>query len=116
VTDDPAIDTASRTGKLVMGILSLIAEFENDIRRERQMDGIKQARERGSSSVANHYWSMRWSSGCEACGRRARQCRSSCGKQTLARQVFIVRLALHENRISKKAGGKGKGRARSRGY
>jgi DNA invertase Pin-like site-specific DNA recombinase len=47
VTDDPAIDTASRTGKLVMGILSLIAEFENDIRRERQMDGIKQARERG---------------------------------------------------------------------
>lgn len=30
-----------------MGILALIAEFENDIRRERQMDGIKQARERG---------------------------------------------------------------------
>jgi hypothetical protein len=32
---------------LVMGILALIAEFENDIRRERQMDGIKKARERG---------------------------------------------------------------------
>jgi DNA invertase Pin-like site-specific DNA recombinase len=45
--DDPAIDTSSRTGKLVMGILALIAEFENDIRRERQMDGIKRARERG---------------------------------------------------------------------
>lgn len=30
-----------------MGILALIAEFENDIRRERQMDGIKKARERG---------------------------------------------------------------------
>lgn len=30
-----------------MGILALIAEFENDIRRERQMDGIKHARERG---------------------------------------------------------------------
>jgi DNA invertase Pin-like site-specific DNA recombinase len=27
----------------VMGILALIAEFENDIRRERQMDGIKSA-------------------------------------------------------------------------
>jgi DNA invertase Pin-like site-specific DNA recombinase len=37
VLDDPAIDTSSRTGKLVMGILALIAEFENDIRRERQM-------------------------------------------------------------------------------
>ena len=38
VVDDPAIDTTSRTGKLVMGILGLIAEFENDIRRERQME------------------------------------------------------------------------------
>jgi DNA invertase Pin-like site-specific DNA recombinase len=47
VTDDPSIDTTSRTGKLVMGILALIAEFENDIRRERQMDGIAKARERG---------------------------------------------------------------------
>ena len=47
VLDDPSIDTTSRTGKLVMGILALIAEFENDIRRERQMDGIKKARERG---------------------------------------------------------------------
>jgi DNA invertase Pin-like site-specific DNA recombinase len=47
VTDDPSIDTTSRTGKLVMGVLALIAEFENDIRRERQMDGIAKARERG---------------------------------------------------------------------
>ena len=47
VTDDPTIDTTSRTGKLVMGILALIAEFENDIRRERQMDGIAKAKERG---------------------------------------------------------------------
>ena len=47
VLDDPSIDTSSRTGKLVMGILALIAEFENDIRRERQMDGIAKARERG---------------------------------------------------------------------
>ena len=34
VTDDPPIDTTSRTGKLVMGVLALISEFENDIRRE----------------------------------------------------------------------------------
>jgi DNA invertase Pin-like site-specific DNA recombinase len=47
VIDDPSIDTTSRTGKLVMGILALIAEFENDIRHERQMDGIKKAQERG---------------------------------------------------------------------
>ena len=47
VIDDPSIDTTSRTGKLVMGILALIAEFENDIRRERQLDGIAKAKERG---------------------------------------------------------------------
>lgn len=46
VTDDPTIDTTSRTGKLVMGILALIAEFENDIRRD-QMDGKAKAQERG---------------------------------------------------------------------
>jgi DNA invertase Pin-like site-specific DNA recombinase len=48
VIDDPSIDTTSRTDKLVMGILALVAEFENDVRRERQMDGIKKARERGT--------------------------------------------------------------------
>jgi DNA invertase Pin-like site-specific DNA recombinase len=47
VVDDPSIDTSSRTGKLIMGILALIAEFENDIRRERQQDGIKRAVEAG---------------------------------------------------------------------
>ena len=46
VVDDPSIDTTSRTGKLVMGILALIAEFE-EIRRERQMDGTAKAKERG---------------------------------------------------------------------
>lgn len=44
VIDDSSIDTSSRTGKLIMGILALIAEFENDIRRERQMDGITKAK------------------------------------------------------------------------
>ena len=47
VLDDPSIDTSSCTGRLIMGILALIAEFENDIRHERQMDGIKKARDRG---------------------------------------------------------------------
>jgi len=47
VLDDPSLDTTSRTGKLIMGILALIAEFENDIRRERQMDGTAKAKDRG---------------------------------------------------------------------
>jgi DNA invertase Pin-like site-specific DNA recombinase len=47
VADDPSIDTGTRTGKLIMGILALIAEFENDIRRERQQDGINKAKVEG---------------------------------------------------------------------
>jgi len=47
VLDDPSIDTSSRTGKLIMGILALIAEFESDIRRERQQDGINKAKAEG---------------------------------------------------------------------
>ena len=47
VIDDPSIDTTSRTGKLIIGILALIAEFENDIRRERQQDGINKAKAKG---------------------------------------------------------------------
>jgi DNA invertase Pin-like site-specific DNA recombinase len=47
VLDDGAVDTTSRTGKLVMGILSLIAEFETEIRRERQMEGIAKAKAEG---------------------------------------------------------------------
>ena len=47
VLDDNAVDTTSRTGKLVMGILALIAEFETEIRRERQMEGIAKAKAEG---------------------------------------------------------------------
>jgi len=45
--DDPQADMTSRSGKLLLGILALIAEFENDIRRERQLDGIAKAKTNG---------------------------------------------------------------------
>lgn len=47
VLDDSAVDTTTRTGKLVMGILALIAEFETEIRKERQMEGIAKAKAEG---------------------------------------------------------------------
>lgn len=49
VLDDSAVDTSSRTGKLILGILALIAEFETEIRRERQLEGIARAKARGRS-------------------------------------------------------------------
>jgi DNA invertase Pin-like site-specific DNA recombinase len=41
------IDTSSATGKMLLGMLGVIAEFENELRRERQREGIQNAKERG---------------------------------------------------------------------
>lgn len=41
------VDTSTSTGKLMLGILGAVAEFENDIRRERQQDGIEKAKADG---------------------------------------------------------------------
>lgn len=47
VLDDASLDTTTRTGKLVFGILASIAEFETALRRERQMEGIAKAKAEG---------------------------------------------------------------------
>lgn len=44
---DQNLDTSTPTGKLLFQLLSIIAEFENAIRYERQVDGIKKAKDRG---------------------------------------------------------------------
>lgn len=44
---DQNIDTSDATGRLVFNMLGAIAQFETEIRAERQMDGIHKAKERG---------------------------------------------------------------------
>ena len=44
---DQSIDTSTSHGKLMFGLLGVIAEFENDLRKERQADGIRVAKEKG---------------------------------------------------------------------
>lgn len=46
-TTDQDIDTSTREGRLLIGVLALIAEFETDIRRERQAEGIAKAKAQG---------------------------------------------------------------------
>lgn len=41
------VDTDSSTGKLMLAILGAVAAFENDVRRERQMEGIEKAKAEG---------------------------------------------------------------------
>lgn len=44
---DQAIDTSTSTGKLLFNMLASIAEFETEIRKERQLEGIAKAKENG---------------------------------------------------------------------
>lgn len=44
---DQNIDTSTPTGKLLFNMLASIAEFENAIRKERQVDGIEKAKNNG---------------------------------------------------------------------
>lgn len=45
-TEQP-IDTSSATGKAFLDMLGVFAEFETNLRRERQMEGIARAKARG---------------------------------------------------------------------
>lgn len=44
---DQQIDTHTSTGRLLFHMLAAIAQFETEIRAERQMDGIEHAKARG---------------------------------------------------------------------
>lgn len=47
VVTDQNIDTSTSTGKLLFNMLASIAEFETEIRKERQVEGIAKAKGRG---------------------------------------------------------------------
>jgi DNA invertase Pin-like site-specific DNA recombinase len=47
VVIDQHIDTSTPTGKLLFNMLASIAEFETEIRKERQLEGISKAKENG---------------------------------------------------------------------
>lgn len=44
---DQSIDTGDAAGRAFLGMLAVFAQFETDIRKERQMDGIAKAKEKG---------------------------------------------------------------------
>lgn len=45
---DQNIDTSTPTGKLLFNMLASIAEFETEIRKERQLEGIEKAKAKGT--------------------------------------------------------------------
>jgi len=51
---DQNIDTSDATGRLLFNMLAAISQFENEIRTERQMEGIIKAKENGVSFGRKH--------------------------------------------------------------
>lgn len=47
VVTEQQIDTSTATGKLLFNMLGAIAEFETDLRKERQLEGIAKAKAEG---------------------------------------------------------------------
>lgn len=45
---DQNLDTGDAAGRAFLGMLAVFAQFESDIRKERQMDGIAKARDTGT--------------------------------------------------------------------
>ena len=44
---DQSIDTTTKEGRLMFSILASIAEFETELRKERQLEGIEKAKQNG---------------------------------------------------------------------
>ena len=44
---EQSVDTSTSAGKCFLDMLSVFAEFETNLRRERQMEGIRKAKEKG---------------------------------------------------------------------
>lgn len=51
---DQFIDTTTSEGRLMFNIIGSFAEFEHDIRKARQMDGIRKARDKGARFGRKH--------------------------------------------------------------
>ena len=47
IVTEQHIDTTTPTGRLMFNMLAAIAEFETDLRRERQLEGIAKAKQEG---------------------------------------------------------------------
>jgi len=52
---DQNIDTSNAAGKAMLQMLGIFAEFENEIRRERQMDGIARAKREDEASGVSRF-------------------------------------------------------------
>lgn len=82
---DQQITTCDATGRLVFHMLSAIAQFETELRAERQREGIRKAQERGVQCGRSKHLSLRQSA--ELRHRRA--------------QGVLIKTLIHDYHLSK---------------
>ena len=99
---EQSVDTATSAGRAFFGMLAVFAQFEIDVRRERQAEGIAKAKEKGVCT-----------------GGKARiprtdvldLCRAGQGPSAIARTLGISRMSVY--RILKEGGVQADGAARA---
>lgn len=80
------VDTDTSTGRLMLSILGAVAQFENDIRRDRQAEGIAKAKTRGAYKGRPK----------SVDATRVRELRSEgLGAAQIARQLKIARTSVY---------------------
>ena len=87
---DQNIDTSTSEGRLMFNLLGSFAEFERDIRAERQADGIAKAKEKGVQFGRKEKLSPQLKKEI-----RVRASTSSCSKAALAKEYGIGRATLY---------------------
>ena len=86
------LDTTTSHGKLMLGILGAVAEFELDIRQERQREGIEKAKTRGAYQGGKQRYDAAQIQQCRADGMRPREIarKFGCSPATVYRLLEIA--------------------------
>ncbi|MDQ6900912.1 MAG: recombinase family protein [Candidatus Dormibacteraeota bacterium] len=95
----PELDTTTPIGRLLMTVLGAVAEFERHLTRERVLEGLENARRKGSrlgrpSVLARAGFEERWQEarrlGDQQIGKRAAALRLNVGAGTLDRLLVAA--------------------------
>lgn len=90
-TEQGGVDTTTSSGKLMLSMLGAVAEFETEIRKERQLEGIAAAKAKGV------YKGRQRSTDPEAIRKMLAEGR---GPGEVARTLGISRMTVHRAKVS----------------
>ena len=87
-TEQP-VDTATAAGKAFLDMLGVFAEFETNLRREQQLEGIKAAKAKGKGYLQGPQSTI------DAAGLRQMRDKEKLGPTAIARRLGIRRASVY---------------------